>query len=1096
MHSYRLFITFVLFLTTMLVVTLCYSSTIIDRHNPGGQKVRIEINDATDPQAVNEWQVSLLLPDSFNNRNSTLCFKTPVVSANPNNIAILMTNDQSNYCYQLLILTKEQTPDFQHLSQQASKNGTLIRLKSTTADRPELTSVTTNQLLNGKPHTTPLTLLVYSDNTTGSELETGQIRNNTVTLTGGKLTGIADFPGGGNGGFFYSLPPPPWGGGGGRPSGLFEIDLVILKPVITWLMSIGKDSISFEEQPTPAHLKMTRVNADGSSSEAAIPVGWLDFLNIEQLNDVDFWNTLLQQAATSCPASESLQRQLGCFKRFLERSALQTNHGGGLMAANEEGQPSGSAPNSGPKDENNDHQKEKKEEPENQDNQSPGEGHDGSGNGNNRKDDDGEESGKNATAEDLQVLANRLVAIIESKYPGAVFRLRQILNELDMPQRLRVLETKSTNTADTVTPLEAILKLQRSCNENSSRNLFIEQLIKATCNTKKNLSKFNILSTLRPAIPPDQAVLAAGDNNLLILNKIVLDIIHKANQSDQQPPVGQFEKCCFVEFFAQLFLIYSNPVELIRNLLGKISDLALRYDVMINPQSLTFPACFLYNFTQFHQHPSFPELKRLLNELMRQAQNSHLQQVPSIEPFISNSDTTANETIASSGDTSTIQRAVCNQRASGFTGSSPCLLAGRNPKLEASSNQPALVHQQNDASRERLQAGPSSGDLQATGTQERSDLAVLRTNQNHLSNLLIDGPLLEELAKHALKRRVKKRQQLKQLERQMKARRQMLPVSSPLPSHVLAELERHAEAKQEQKRQQLKQLERQMIARRQMLPVSSPLPSHVLAELERHAEAKQEQKRQQLKQLERQMIARLQMMATNPTLQSNGAEHSASFQKSSTHNEEANPSNEQLRTPLEKKQRQLCIHSRRLCRVNFGCCEGYFPCNKCHNDSKKCDLTDRKVIHAIRLQCSLCNYEGDITEDSQTCPGCNELMSDYFCAQCKHFTDLEKKPYHCDKCGICRTEKEKSFHCDVCNFCMDKSAQGNHRCRPDSGHDECCICLEDVFHNSVILPCTHKVHQDCATVMITNKIRTCPVCRYPLSAQLIDRILTVINSRR
>ncbi|WOG27566.1 RING finger domain-containing protein [Endozoicomonas sp. 8E] len=1008
MHSYRSFITFVLFLMTMWVVTLCYSSTIIDRHNPGGQKVRIEINDATDPQAVSQWQVSLLLPDSFNNQNSTLCFKAPVVSADSNSIAILMTNDQSNYCYQLLILTKKQIPDFQHLSQQASKNGTLIRLKSATADKPELTSVTTDQLLNGKPHTTPLTLLVYSDNTTGGELETGQTWNNTVTLTGGKLAGIADFPGGGNGGFFYSR--PPWGGGGGRPSGLFEIDLVILKPVINWLMSIGKDSISFEEQPSPARLKMTRVNADGSSSEAAIPVGWLDFLNIEQLNDVDFWNTLLQHAATSCPASESLQWQLACFKRFLERSALKTNHGGGLMAANEEGQPSGSAPDSGPKGKSNGHQKEKKEEPENQENQSPEEGHDGSGNGNNRKDDDGEESEKKATTEDLQVLANQLVAIIESQDPGAVFKLRQILNELDMPKRLRVLETKSTNTADTVTPLEAILKLQRSFNEHSSRNLFIEQLIKATCNTKKNLSKFDILSSLRPAIPPDQAVPEAGDNNLLILNKIVLDIIHKANQSDHQPPVGQFEKCCFAEFFAQLFLIYSNPVELIRNLLGKISDLALRYDVMINPQSLTFPACFLYNFTQFHQHPSFPELKRLLNELMRQAQNSHLQQVPSIGPFISNSDTIANETIASSGDTSTIQRAGCNQRASGFSGSSSCLLAGRNPQLEASPNQPALAHQQNDASQERLQAGPSSADHQATGTQDRSDLAVLRTNQNYLTSPLIDGSILDELARHALKKRERKRRQLKQLERQMKARRQMVATKA---------------------------------------------------------------------------------------MQSNGAERSASFQQSSTHHEEANPSNKQLRTPVQKKHMQLCIHNFRLCRVNFGCCEGYFPCHRCHNDSNKCDLTDRKAIDAKRLQCSLCNYEGDITEDSQTCPGCNELMSEYFCAQCKNFTCAEKKPFHCDKCGICRTNKDEAFHCDVCNFCMNKSSKDTHPCRPDSGHDECCICLEDVFSvGFILLPCTHKVHMDCAKAMIMNKVRTCPVCRYALSAQLIERILTRINRCR
>lgn len=239
------------------------------------------------------------------------------------------------------------------------------------------------------------------------------------------------------------------------------------------------------------------------------------------------------------------------------------------------------------------------------------------------------------------------------------------------------------------------------------------------------------------------------------------------------------------------------------------------------------------------------------------------------------------------------------------------------------------------------------------------------------------------------------------------------------------------------------------------------------------------------------------MVAASPPMKTSGAERSASYRQSSPHNKEANPSSRQSRIPVQKKRMPLCNHYHRFCRLNFGCCEGYFPCHRCHNDSEKCDLKDRKAIHAIRLQCSLCDYEGGITEDSQTCPGCNKLMSDYFCAQCKHFTSEEKKPYHCDKCGTCRTEKEKSFHCDVCNFCMDKSAQDNHPCRPDSAHDECCICLEDVFAGGfLILPCTHKVHGDCATVMFINKIRACPVCRYPLPAQLVERMLTLINSRR
>ncbi|WOG27570.1 RING finger domain-containing protein [Endozoicomonas sp. 8E] len=618
MLFFRFFIAFVFPLMAM-VAPLCYSSTIIDRYNPGGHKVRIEINDGKDPQFMSQWQANLLLPEGFDEQNGILCFKAPVVSADSNSIAILVTNDQSNYCYQLMILTtKEQTPDFRHLSQHASKNGTLVRLKSTTAGRPELISVTTDQLQNDKPRNAPLTLLTYSDNMTGSGLETGQLRNSTLTLKAGKLAGIADFPGGGNGGFFYLPPRPPWGGGGGRPSGLFEIDLVILKPVINWLMSIGKDSVSFEEQPSPARLKMIRVNADGSSSEAAMPVSWLDFLTVEQLTDVDFWNTLLQHAATSCPASESLMRQLGCFKLLLERTALKTHHGAGLKAANGGGQPSGSAPNSGSEDESNSHQKDKTEAPEDQENNSPGEGNDGSGDGNNRKNDNGEESEKNAATQNLQVLANQLVAIIKSDDPDAVFKLRQILNKLNMPQRFQVLETRSTNTSgNAVSPLQAILELQRSFYENSSRNRFIEQLIETTSDETRTLNDPDILASLQPMARP---LPEAGNNNLMILYKIVLDIIHRVNQSDQQPPIGQFEKHCFMEYFVQLFLFYSNPLELIGNLLGQISDLAVTHEIIVAAQSLTSTSSLLNTFIQFHQHPSFHELQHFLNERLRYSQ--------------------------------------------------------------------------------------------------------------------------------------------------------------------------------------------------------------------------------------------------------------------------------------------------------------------------------------------------------------------------------------------------------------------------------------------------------------------------------------------
>ncbi|WOG27560.1 RING finger and CHY zinc finger domain-containing protein [Endozoicomonas sp. 8E] len=800
MHFYRFFLAFVLLLLALAVLPLCYSSTIIDRNNHDGHRVRIEINDGTDPQQASQWQVSLLLPEGFNNRKSSLCFKAPVVSADSNSIVLLTMNTPGNYCYQLVIVTEMQKTVFQDVSKRASESGTLVRLKSTTADRPEIISVNSDQPLNVKPQDTPLTFLVYSDNMTDSGLEAGQNRNSTLAMTGEWLAGNADFSGGGNGGFFYS-PPPPWGGGG-RASGLFEMDLIILRPVINWLMSMGKDSSSPEEQPSPTRLKITRVNGDGSSSEAVIPLGWLDFLSTDQLTDVNFWNTLFQRAAISCPASESLHWQLSCLKRFFEHTALKTDHAGGLKAGNQGGEPSGKLPDEASKEESNDHQKEKKGEPEDQGSGPPGEGNSDNGDGNNRKDDNGKESEKNTKTQDLQVIANQLVALIESDNPDAVFMLRQILDELDMPQRLQVLETKGTNTqGNTVTPLEAILKLQRSFYENSTRNRFIEQLIEATSDQSRTLDNLNIPSERQPMIPPDRSMPEAGDNNLMILYKIVQDIINRFNQSDPQPSIGHFEKSCFTEYLVQLLLLYSNPLESIRELLGKISDSVIRHDIMISAQSLTFSTPFRAILIQLDQHPSFHELERLSNELI-------------------------------------------------------------------------------------------------------------------------------------------------------------------------------------------------------------------------------------------------------------------------------------------KTRKRLCEHYYRLCHVNFKCCGLYFPCHRCHNESDKCKVTDCRAVDASWLLCSICGYEGTVTENSQTCPKCNEQMSQYFCAICKHFTDTEKKPYHCDKCGLCRVEKDTTYHCDVCNTCLDIRLQDVHKCRENAGHDDCGICMEGVFPGGRVLPCFHIVHHECAIAMIQNGIRTCPVCRYPLYSPL------------
>ena len=184
----------------------------------------------------------------------------------------------------------------------------------------------------------------------------------------------------------------------------------------------------------------------------------------------------------------------------------------------------------------------------------------------------------------------------------------------------------------------------------------------------------------------------------------------------------------------------------------------------------------------------------------------------------------------------------------------------------------------------------------------------------------------------------------------------------------------------------------------------------------------------------------------------------------------------------DAKPKPLCHHYLRRCYVRFSCCSVYFACHRCHNDSDKCDDTEARASDATHLKCAECQVVQEINEDSHHCSNCRIEFSEYFCAICKHFTSAEKDPFHCEKCGICRIHKCRSFHCDVCNVCLDKRLLGRHTCRPDSGHDECCVCLEDAFSGCQILPCSHKIHKPCALAMIKSGIRSCPMCRAPLYA--------------
>ncbi|XP_078373004.1 uncharacterized protein LOC144656631 isoform X2 [Oculina patagonica] len=200
----------------------------------------------------------------------------------------------------------------------------------------------------------------------------------------------------------------------------------------------------------------------------------------------------------------------------------------------------------------------------------------------------------------------------------------------------------------------------------------------------------------------------------------------------------------------------------------------------------------------------------------------------------------------------------------------------------------------------------------------------------------------------------------------------------------------------------------------------------------------------------------------------------------STGSEEEAPSQH---TALPESPQWLCEHYQRLCRVKFPCCGRFYPCHRCHNNSDECINDNCKAKEAFYIECSVCRHQQVINQDAQTCARCKTKMSAYFCSICKHFTGEDKYPYHCTKCGICRIHKDRSFHCDVCNVCLDKRLQGKHKCRANSGHDECCICLEDAFSGCQILPCSHKVHRECAIAMIQNGVRSCPICRHPLYSQ-------------
>ncbi|CAB4021222.1 RING finger and CHY zinc finger domain-containing 1-like [Paramuricea clavata] len=226
---------------------------------------------------------------------------------------------------------------------------------------------------------------------------------------------------------------------------------------------------------------------------------------------------------------------------------------------------------------------------------------------------------------------------------------------------------------------------------------------------------------------------------------------------------------------------------------------------------------------------------------------------------------------------------------------------------------------------------------------------------------------------------------------------------------------------------------------------------------------------------ERRTMAGNSLTRTNPSVTgnprnpqavgSNGSKHSK-FQRPET--ERSSISNFQppggFRNHYpDREDNWLCSHYKRHCYVKFECFDSFWPCHRCHNNQSTCGRKKLKSRDTKMLKCVYCNK---VQQFGSSCCDCGATFSEYYCGLCKHLTGKDDNPYHCEKCGICRIHGDRSFHCDVCGVCLDVQLRGNHKCREDSAHDECCICLEDAFTGCQILPCSHKVHKECATQMI------------------------------
>lgn len=172
-----------------------------------------------------------------------------------------------------------------------------------------------------------------------------------------------------------------------------------------------------------------------------------------------------------------------------------------------------------------------------------------------------------------------------------------------------------------------------------------------------------------------------------------------------------------------------------------------------------------------------------------------------------------------------------------------------------------------------------------------------------------------------------------------------------------------------------------------------------------------------------------------------------------------------------------CKHYNTNCKIISPCCNKQYSCRLCHNESETHEIDRYSITNVI------CNFCKILQPISNKCINCSLDFASYFCKKCNFldFPPINKHYYHCDDCNICRVGiKDNYYHCSGCNCCLSISLKNKHICKQNLLHDDCCICLDNLFYStriSIKLPCGHFIHSHCLNSYINTNKYTCPLCR-------------------